>query len=181
MRSTQVLLGVLLLAGPCLAQEEYQIRCEVYRFDDDARSKLFAKGEPGADAVRAHGRLRFEASVPCRLGQQGQVSRSRRVPFQTQTTNNVATTTSVQFVDVRDAFACTLIPRDEGSELTLNLTLNDPAGEGGALGIPIVAQRTLATSLSLKPNSEVLLFQGSGGGGEEALLVVIVRVTPLGR
>lgn len=179
MRSTHVLMGVLLLASPCLAQEEYQIRCEVYRFDQDARAKLFAKPDSGADAVRSLGRLRFEASVPCRLGQQGQVSRSRRIPFLTQTTNELATSSSVQFLDVRDSFACTLIPRDEGPEVSLNLLLNDPSGE--AAGLPIVAQRTLATSITLKPGTEALLYQGSGADGEEALLVVIVRVTPLTR
>lgn len=179
MRLPTLTLCLLTLASPALAQDDYVVHCQVYRLDAAAREQLLANGAtPTAASVRAKGRLRFEASLPCREGEQGQLNRSRKIPYLTQTTTDAATSSSVNFMAVNDSLSCTLRLEQGSIELGLHLRLSDVATTGAA-GLPVVSERSFSTSVTLRVEGEWLALEGGRPTGDldEALQVVVVWVT----
>lgn len=184
MRGSLLALSLLgLFAGPCFAQEDYEIRCEVYRFDASARAKLFSEGrEATAEGARAFGRLRFEATLPCKGQQPAKLSTSRKYPFKTQTTNNVATSSSVSFMTIGDQLDCSVAPKEASRrELALALKLEDVTAERGGASLPVVRSLSLRTRVTFESGREVVIVQGSGSESpnDQYLQVVIVRVVRL--
>jgi hypothetical protein len=184
MRGSLLAFSLLALASsPCSAQEDYEVRCEVYRFDASARAKLFAEGvDATAERARAFGRLRFEAKLPCKGQQLAKLSTSRKYPFKTQTTNNVATSSSVSFMTIGDQLDCSVVPKEGGKgELSLALKLEDVTTERGGASLPVVRSLSLRTRLTFEAERETVIVQGSGSvsPNDRYLQVVIVRVVRL--
>lgn len=168
-------LALLALATPAFAQD-VEVRCEVYRFAE--RSQAFdERGVLQVAAIRKKGRLRYETRVPLRIGNRAEVSSGRRIAFETQTTNQGVTQTSVQFLQVEDSLRVEARPstvKTPGT-VSLQLDLSDVVKGQERSGLPVVQRRQVRTIVGLDYDRDVIVVQ-SGGGGSEPVQVVLVRV-----